>query len=157
MPAYAERLAAQKALQSHPNAQQGTMFSDSFHHVNRTGGVKTAGGWQERRDPPFVESQRGENGYLHREATLATSRRRSSKLASSAARRGLNTTIQFLANAWRSSRTASRMRRRIRFLLTALPNARGVVKPNSGPVGSSTPGQRTKAAKKGQVIRFPWS
>jgi hypothetical protein len=53
-----------------------------------------------------------------------------------------------------SLRTVSRIRRRMRFLLTALPSARGTVKPKRDtPAGSLL--RRQKATKKRLVMRNP--
>jgi hypothetical protein len=75
-------------------------------------------------------------------------------------RRGLNTIDHSEFRESSSSRTASRMRRRIRFRTTALPSARGVVKPTRGPgprsVSRGRPG-RQNAAKNGHVKRVPVS
>ena len=79
-------------------------------------------------------------------------------MQSSTLQRGLNTMDHPAVSAASSSRAASRTRRRMRFRLTALPSAFGVVKPSalrplSAPGGSA----RQKAANKGHEYRTPWS
>ena len=88
----------------------------------------------------------GENyDPLHFENNLSTSRASSAGAASSAARRGLNTISQCGSTSPNLSRTTSRNRRRIRFLTTALPKARGVVNPTLGPSALSV--RKQNAAK----------
>jgi hypothetical protein len=86
-------------------------------------------------------------------------------------RRGLNTIDHSGFNCDSSSRTASRMRRLIRLRTTALPRARGVVKPTRGPAtlpleshttaslraACALASHKTKAAKYGHVWRVPLS
>jgi hypothetical protein len=139
-------MATAQTFQPQPDSLRHAMQLHGLHHVYRTCRMKPASRWKHRRKPALVEAKQSKNDYLHRDATFATSRRISSKGASRQARRGLNTTIQRLPKEWRSKRTASRTRRRIRFRTTALPSALGVVKPNSGPVARSA-GEKTKAAK----------
>ena len=75
--------------------------------------------------------------------------------ASIALRRGLKTIDHSGLNCSRCRRTASRTRRLIRLRTTALPSARGVVKPILGPPAC---GSRTQnAAKKGLEKREPLS
>jgi hypothetical protein len=73
-------------------------------------------------------------------------------MQSSNLRRGLNTMDHPGFNEASSSRTASRIRRRIRFRLTALPSALGVVKPTALPPPACP---RLNAANKGHEYRAP--
>jgi hypothetical protein len=108
-------------------------------------------------------AQQKQDYGLHRAATFPTSLRRASKGTSANERRGLKTMLQPGANKCCSSLTASRIRRRTRLRTTALPIARGVVNPNSGPQRGAQPvsggsGVRSRnAAKLGLVMRVPSS
>jgi len=122
-------------------------------HVLRTGGMKTAGGRQQRRDPPLVEPQKHDHCPLHRWNTFCTSARSSSNGAVSKILRGLKTTDHLASSPASCSRTHSRSRRLMRFRYTALPTARGTVKPTRG--RSCSASARQNAVKQRPVIRKP--
>ncbi len=102
----------------------------------------------------LVPFQDTEEDYLHFARTRFNSERRSSNPASSTLRRGLMTIIQLSGKATSSCRTASRILRLIRLRTTALPKARGVVKPNRTGFCVSPP-LRQNATKKRVVRRDP--
>lgn len=105
------------------------MLYDRFHHVFGTSRVITASRRQKRRDEGLVPFQDTEEDRLHLANARFTSLQRSGNEASSAVRRGLKTKTQPCARAESSADTAARMRLLIRFRTTALPRARGQVKP----------------------------
>jgi hypothetical protein len=92
---------------------------------------------------------------LHFSMILPVSRQSSSKEASRTVRRGLKTRAQSGAKRSNCSLTASRMRRRIRLRTTALPMARGKVKPTWGTRFGSPVLRRQNTAKYRQLIRNP--
>lgn len=129
------------------------MTGNRLHHVFRARWTKSTGSGKQRRDGELVQSQ-GENyEALHRENSLSTSRSRSVNPAARTLLRGLNTTEYSGPNLPNCSRTVSRNRRLIRFRTTALPSARGAVKPTFGPPDPSS--ARQNAEKYGPVIRIP--
>jgi hypothetical protein len=96
--------------------------------------VEPAGGRQEGGEPILVESQEPNQDVAHLEKTLSTSPRRADIGMFKTGLRGWKTkshAFPFPAGWSRhnSCRIASRMRLRIRFRTTALPNALGTVKP----------------------------
>ena len=154
MPARMERVASAQPQQAHPHALYWAMLSDCFHHVFRTSRIVAARRGQKRRDKQLVPFQDTDKELLHLLKTRFTSPHSSPKGASRTVRRGLKTRIHPAGSAESSFRTASRSRRRMRFLLTALPRARGRVKPNRETVvGSSL--RRQNTTKKRLVTRVP--
>ena len=131
-----ERMAPRQTPRREPAAPGGAEPSDRFARIDRTSGMKPASRWEQWRDPLFVGVQDRDQEALHCRKTLLTSRRNSSNGAAAAARLGLNTTSHRRSSLSISWRTASRRRRLIRFRMTALPSARGVVRPIRGPSGS---------------------
>src|SRR5215469_1998894 len=116
--------------------------------------MKAAGRWQQRREKAFVDAQDCDYSFAHCAIKRSSSRPRSAGVASEAARRGLITISHSGANSKRRSRIISRSRLFRRFRTTALPSARGVVKPKRGPVLDGT--LRQNAVKYWPAIRFPW-
>ena len=149
-----ERMASAQSSQAHPHALYRAMLSDCLHHVFRTSRIVAAGGRQKGRNKELVPFQDTDKDPLHLAKTRLTSPRNSVKGASRTVRRGLKTITQPVGRDASSLRTVSRSRRRIRFLLTALPSARGTVKPKRDTlVGSLL--RRQKATKKRLVTRTP--
>ena len=156
--AFVERMTAAEAFQAKPHARPGSMNRDRLAHVVRAGGVKTACRRKERRNQSLVRGDEsdedrarcpGNPASLHRKKRRRTSACSSLNKQSRVVRRGLKT-MDHSGLSWASSRrAASRIRRRIRLRTTALPSARGVVKPTRGPGQSGV--ERQKAAKYGDV------
>jgi hypothetical protein len=90
-----ERVAAGEAAQAQPDAAQDPVKLHGFHHVDRAGRFKTAGGGKQGREKALVETETGDggvNGYaLHRSKSLVTSVSISANGICEAARRRLNT------------------------------------------------------------------
>ncbi len=165
-----KRVAAGDAGQAEADSAKGAMPGDSFHHIFRTSGAKTAGGGQHGGDAAFIKAEKGDSQPLHFRKSLSTSTRRLGKGAVCAERRGFNTMSQPGFNCSLRSLIASLIRLLMRLRITALPSARGVVNPkrdskvcgeagawetsSSGPARSRL---RQKAAKNGQVSRTPVS
>lgn len=149
-----KRVTSTKPQQTHPHTLHRAMLRDCFHHVFRTSGIVAAGGRQKRRDKELVPFQDTDKNPLHLAKTRFTSPRSSLKGASRTVRRGLKTITQPVGSDANSLRTVSRSRRRIRFLLTALPSARGTVNPNRDTSAGSLL-RRQKATKKRLVTRAP--
>ena len=166
-----------------PNAAKHTVSFDRFHHVFRTGGIKTASGGQHGRDPALIhtkDSQRAGRGgahwsdrrrwrrvalraiqrcKLHVSMTFWRARSISLNVAFSTGRLGFSTMSHLDANSLRWSRNASRIRRLIRLRSTAFPTALGTVRPRRGafvPPGSAGRA-RQKAANNVLETRKPWS
>src|ERR1017187_1832843 len=139
-------MAAPQSLQAKPHATRHAVRSNGFHHVFRTSGGKTAGGGQKRGNQIFIALEGGDHNSLHRANIRPISLQSSSKGASRTLRRGLKTMEHRAGRFCRCLRTASRIRRFSRLRTTALPTARGTVKPKR--VGNSlSPERRQKAAK----------
>jgi hypothetical protein len=158
VPALMKGVAATEAFEAQPHTFGRTVRADGFGHVVRAGGVVTAGRGQQGRDHMFVPAEEQEEGGGDGAAVvtgsrvkyLFTSACRSVNTQSSTFRRGLKTIDHSELSAASSSRTASRSRRLIRLRTTALPRARGAVKPTRGPGGRAGSG-RLKTAKRGHV------
>lgn len=141
-------------------SSENTVLFHRFHRVLRTRGSETAGRRQERRDPTLVSAQNADDHLLHRDsycaASVANNRRTSSSIrtrgASKRFRRGLSTTSQPGARSACCNRTTSRKRRRMRFLTTLLPSARGVVNPTRD---APELFGNTNAVNKGEPTRRP--
>lgn len=141
--------------QAEIHAAPHTVSFHGFSHIVRTGGMKTAGGRQQRRDPPLVETQNEDYEFPHRATNLRSSFSTASQGASYNALRGLITMSHCGAIEGSFVRIASRILRFMKFLRTARPNARGVVNPTRGPAGSWL--ARRKAVKRGPEYREPLS
>ena len=141
---------------AHPDAPRSPILLHRFQHVFRTSGMKPAGGRKKHGDEPFIEAQTDNYGFPHRVTNRSNARRNSSGVASSAARRGLITMSHSGENSCKRKRRTSRNRRFIRFLVTAFPNARGMVKPRRGPSPAPRGTSRQKAEKYTLAIRVPW-
>ena len=165
-----KRVAAGDADKAEANSTERAMTGDSFHHIFGASGAETAGGGQHGGDAAFIETEKGDGQPLHFRKSLSTSASRLGKGAVCAERRGFNTMSQPGFNCSLRSLIASLIRLLMRLRITALPSARGVVKPkrdskvcgeagawetsSSGPARSRL---RQKAAKNGQVSRTPVS
>jgi hypothetical protein len=57
-----EGVAAGEPAQTEPNATRDAMRLNGFHHVDGAGGMKTAGGGQQRGEEPLVEAEEGDDG-----------------------------------------------------------------------------------------------
>jgi hypothetical protein len=158
--ALVEGMAAAKPLQTEPDSVRRPVKLNRLAHVFRTRRIKAAGRGKQGGNHAFVDGEESDESRLQRTKRRRTSACRSVNVQSRVLRRGLNTIDHSEFRESSSSRTASRMRRRIRFRATALPNALGVVKPTRGHgVVSPSPRRSTrqKAAKKGEVKRVPVS
>jgi hypothetical protein len=154
MTALVKRVAPAKPQQPQPDTFAASVALDRFDHVFRARRIVTAGRGKQRGNERLIPSQDTDDKALHLQKTRFISRQRSGRGASNAVLRGLKTRTQPSASAWSSARTASRMRRRIRFRMTAFPNARGHVNPNrEGLLGSASLAQ--KATKYRLEIRVP--
>ena len=152
-PAGLKRMAARQPAQPHPKSPRRAVPLHGFAHVLRAGRIEAAGGRQQGGHTQLVYAQTAAYDPLQRRKNFSTSRRSSGIGASNALRRGLMTMDHCGFNRSRWNRTASRTRRRMRLRTTALPSARGTVKPIWGPSGC---GSRTEnAAKKGQAYFAP--
>lgn len=133
--AFVEWVTTAETAQTQPGPAQGAVDLDRFPHVIRTGRIVAARGRKKGRNhalvPPEGAGETGNGEFPHRIKIRWTSRWRSENMQSAALRRGLNTTHHPSLSDASSSRAASRTRRRMRFRLTALPSARGVVKPTA--------------------------
>ena len=155
-------MAAGKAAEAHQDPARSAVAVHGVPHIDRTSGMKAASGRQKRRNEAFIAVQKGQQKHPdhrgnapQRSKMRSTSAARSAGVAVKLARRRFQTIRHSGARreSWR--RMISRRRRRIRFLFTALPRARGVVKPTFGP---SRPGAAQQKATKWRVgIRKPWS
>ncbi len=146
-------MTTQQSTESHPDAPNRAMHLDGLTHVFGTSGMKTAGGRQQWRNPPLVETQETHYCPLHRWNTFCTSEESSSKGAARTVRRGLNTIDQRASSLDSWSLTDSLSLRLIRFRNTDLPRARGTVNPTFGPSFSAL--ARQKATKHRPEIRKP--
>jgi hypothetical protein len=154
-PARLKRMAARQAAQPHPKSPRRSVALDRLAHVVRARGIKAASGRQQGGHTQFVYAQTAAYDPLQRRKSFSTSRNSSGIGASSAFRRGLMTMDHCGFNRSSRCRTASRKRRRIRLRVTALPIARGRVKPMRGPSDSAS---RTRnAANRGQAYFAPVS
>jgi len=136
IPALVKRMAATEPFQAQPHAPRGAVSRNGVHHVFRTRRPKAARRRQPRRDRRLVKTQKTDDDQpRHRSNSLSNWRVNSSSGASAAARRGLRTISSAGSMRSRRTRSCSRMRRRIRFRMTAFPTARGIVKPIRGPWG----------------------
>ena len=153
-----EWVAARQPPHSQPDSARRPVALDSFHHVFRAGRGKPAGRRQERRDPPFIETQSTDDQVPHLRTSLSTSAWMASKGAFAALRRGLMTISHRGPAPARARRTASRIRRRMRLRTTALPIALGTVKPKRAPGGRfGSSFSRQKAEKSEPENRMPCS
>ena len=142
-----ERMTAAYPPHSHPYPSWNSIFFNGFHHVFGAGGIKAAGGRQERRDKLLIAAKHGHYCSLHRINTRAVSRHRSGKDASRTERRGLNTMNRLGRSKKSWDRAAARIRRLMRLRTTALPKARGTVKPTFAGSSGSPTRWRQNAAK----------
>src|SRR5690348_6585240 len=140
-------MTAAEPFQAKPNTAQHTVVLDRIEHVFRASRPVTASGGEKRRYKHLVAFEGRDHDYLHRAKTFPTSRHKSSKGASSTLRRGLKTIAQPAAAASNWRRTASRIRRFKRFRSTALPSARGTVKPKRAGAAASSSRCKQKTAK----------
>ena len=166
--ALVEGVAAAEPLQAEPDSLRRPVELNCLTHIFRTRGMEAAGRGKKRRDHALVDDEESDESRLQRAKRRRTSVCKSVNWQPRVLRRGLNTMDHSEFRESSSSRTASRMRRRIRFRTTALPSARGVVKPMRGPgigfvwssgsLGSfGTCVARQNAANSGQVKRVPVS
>lgn len=117
--------------------------------------MKTAGARQPGRNPPLVQTEKGEDQSLHFWNTRSTSLS-SCACGASALPRLKFQTIHHSGPSFHSSRrTVSLKRRFMRFRRTALPSPRVVVKPTFGP--SPAADLQQKATKLSLGIRNPES
>lgn len=153
--AFLKGMAPGQAPKTKPNSMQHAVAADRLGHINRTGGMKTAGIGEAGRDPPLIETKQGDYQVPHMRKTLSTSRLSSLKGTSRTALRGWNTKSRPAASWANSSLTASRMRLLIRLRITEFPNLRGTVKPTRA---ASEPGKAAQMAmKNGPLIFLPRS
>jgi len=160
-----ERMAATEPLQAEPDSLHRPVELNRLTHIFRAGRMEAAGRRKKRRDHALVDDEESDESRLQRAKRRRTSVCKSVNWQSRVLRRGLNTIDHSEFRESSSSRTASRMRRRIRFRTTAFPSARGVVKPIRGPgngfVFSTCSLEhlpaRQNAAKSEQVNRVPVS
>jgi len=160
-----KRMAAAKPLQAEPDSLRRPVQLNCLTHVLRARRMEAAGRGKKRGDHAFVDDEESDESRLQRAKRRRTSVCKSVNSQSRVLRRGLNTIDHSELKESSSSRTASRIRRRMRFRATALPSARGVVKPMRDPdVGfvfsTCSRGRlssRQNAAKSGQVKRLPVS
>ncbi len=138
-------MALRQSLHTQPYASRAAIVPYGVQHVLGAGGTETTGRRQPGRKRHFVQPQQKYQTPLHLANTRPTSRHRSSYGAVKTVRRGLNTTAQSFGRTVHCVRTASRMRRFMRLRNTALPSARGTVKPKRD--GTPSPVRRQKAAK----------
>lgn len=126
-------VATRKPLQPHPDAGQRSVSAYGLGHIFGTRGIVTAGRRQQGRYPAFIGGQSSQDHLLHRSSTRSTSLSKTSCGTSYAARRTFHTIRHPGPSRASRRRTVSLNRRRIRFRLTALPRARGEVKPTLAP------------------------
>jgi len=155
-----ERMAAAQALHAEPQTAPGTEPFNRFPHVIRAGRIETAGGRQKRGHSRLIYAQKADQGRTqscleHLLNRRSISRSRSANGHSIAARRGLITTDHGWVSCAKRWLTASRNLRRSRLRTTALPMARGTVKPMYGPLRSGW--HRQNAAKSELAERVPVS
>src|SRR5262245_17759846 len=122
------------ACLSHPSKNPITPYGITC--VFRAAGRETAGWPQPWRDQRFVGHERQEREFLTNASDHAGTPRRdnssifkSENFRSQAERRGLTTMSNPPGTNGHAVRKISLTRRRIRFLLTAIPSFRGVVSP----------------------------
>ena len=151
-----KRVAFTDTQKCHAGSSHGTMLLNRFHGVYRAGGMKAAGGREHRGNQTLVELQDGDEEVSHgasggrssivgasgrlasrRWSSFSTFRSTSAQGASSKALRGLKTRSKPYGKRSLLSLTHSRNRRLMRLRATALPKARGQVKPKRA--GRSTP------------------
>ena len=148
-------MAAREPAQTHPDTPGRAVTFNGFVHIFRTARVEAARGGQKGGDTNLIYAESPRQDPLQRRRSRSTSLRISAMGASSALRRGLMTMDHWGFSRSRQRRIASRTRRRIRLRMTALPTARGRVKPIRGPSASGS--RRQNAAKRGPEKRLPWS
>ena len=153
-PAGMKRMAAHQAAQTHPYSLGHPVTLHGVPHVLRAGWIIPARRRKQRRDDELIQSN---NSYdnspcedpLHHANSFETARAISGRGVSKALRRGLITIDHWGFSPSRHDLTASRKRRLMRFRTTALPMARGTVKPMCGQSCSRC--RRQKAANNGLV------
>lgn len=149
-----KRMTSRQAFRGQPQTSQCAVLSHSVHRILGTCRMEPAGGWQHGRDTQFVGFQAGDDDRAHFSNTLSTSRRKSANGASTAARLRFKTISHGESSRPSDNRTASRTRRLARLRRTALPTARGAVKPTR----ARSPSPRLRnALKYGPDIRAPSS
>lgn len=131
-----KRMASQKAPKCAPHPTKSAIAFNRFHRIFRAGWRKSAGRTQPGRDRELVASEQGEREDLAATPDHAeTPNRDSNSLFNSpnsrshAERRAFTTISTPRGRSGHAARNISLVRRRIRFLLTATPSLRGVVKP----------------------------
>src|SRR5947208_2329375 len=133
--AFVKWMTTAKPFQTQPYPFRCSMKQDRVAHINGAGGMKAAGGGQQGRYQAFVEVEAaGDEAGGNRWNRRLTSARSSGNGQSKLLRRGLKTIDHSGLRNSSFKRTASRRRRRMRLRTTALPRARGVVKPTLWPV-----------------------
>ena len=140
-------MTTKQAPQRFPCSTDGSVSFDSFTRIFGTGRCESAGGEQEGRRIELITPQDYEQQPLAETSHYAeTPRSASSSILSSAnsrsqaERRGFTTMSTPRGTRGHATRKISRTRRRILFLLTAIPSFRGVVKPTrlcSSPLAST--------------------
>lgn len=148
-------MAPGQAPKTKPDSAPHAVAANRLGHVDGTGGMKPAGVGQQWGEPPFVQTKNGDYQVPHTRKTLSTSRLNSVKGAAGTALRGWNTRSRPAAKWANSSRTASRIRRRMRLRTTELPSRRGTVKPIRAGAVSGLVAQITM--KNGPLIFLPRS
>ncbi len=136
-----------------PGSVNNPVSLNRLAHVVRARRIKAASRRKKRRDPGFIKPQDKNQGPAHRRNMRSTSFSSSVKGADITERRGLITMDHCGLNWWSLLRTASRTRRLMRLRTTALPSARGTVKPIRGPAASGSHIQ--KATKNCPENRLP--
>jgi hypothetical protein len=144
-----KRVATGQSFDAEPAAANQAVTFNSVVHVFRAGGIKAAGGWQERRHHYLIYAEESAKGSGRESGDWALEERKENSFAisdwssgngiSREDRRGLMTTFHGLLSLSNWSRTASRNRRLTRLRTFARPSARGVVKPILGPGLSGLP------------------
>src|SRR5271165_4311230 len=138
-------MAAQQASNGKQASANYAVTLDGFHRVLRARGHEPAGVRQHRRDKSLIAPQHKLERLLHfcpvPRARCAAKRKARATSSTSTAKgkartlfRGLNTTSTAPSHAGHESRTASRIRRRMRLRSTDPPNTLPTVNPIRGPV-----------------------
>jgi hypothetical protein len=112
------------------------VFFHCLAHVLRACRVEPAGRGEQRRDSNLIDSQGYDDRPLHRRKSLSISRSSSGNGTSFAFLRGLMIIEHAGFSRFRQIRAASRTLLLMRLRTTALPSARGTVKPILGPRSS---------------------
>src|SRR5258705_12716021 len=102
-----ERVAAQQAFDSAPDAACDAINLNGLRHVFRASGMKPAGGRQHWREPSLIETQKTDQEVLHLSISLSTSRSIASRGAVNTGLRGLKTMRHLESRQTNRIRTAS--------------------------------------------------